>query len=192
MCRLAGMSRASLYRHWSGPCPQQEDTELREAIQQEYVRQRPNGYRQIAARLKRDGWPVSGKQVRRLMREDNLLGLGKRKFVVTTASEHDFQIHSNLAKHLILTNKNQLWVADLTYVRLLNEFVYLALILDAWSRRVIGWALERHLRTSLTLAALEQAIALRQPLPGLVHHSDRGSQYANHEYVSRLERSGRE
>jgi len=189
MCRLAQLSRASFYRHGE-VATDQEETELRDAIQREYVARRPNGYRPITRALKREGWIVNGKRVRRLMREDNLLGLGKRKFVVTTDSDHDFLIYPNLAQNLVLSDINQLWVADLTYVRLLGEFVYLAVVLDAWSRRVLGWSVERHMRTSLAVAALEQAIALRQPQPGLVHHSDRGSQYASNEYVARLEQLG--
>jgi putative transposase len=190
MCRLAQLSRASFYRHGEGVARDQEETELRDAIQREYVSRRPNGYRPITRALKREGWIVNGKRVRRLMREDNLLGLGRRKFVVTTDSDHDFLIYPNLAQNLVLSDINQLWVADLTYVRLLGEFVYLAVVLDAWSRRVLGWSVERHMRTSLAVAALEQAIVLRQPRPGLVHHSDRGSQYASNEYVERLEQLG--
>jgi putative transposase len=189
MCRLSQLSRASFYRH-EEVAVDQEETELRDAIQREYVAQRPNGYRTITRVLKRKGWIANGKRVQRLMREDNLLGLRKRKFVVTTDSAHDFLIYPNLAQNLVLSDINQLWVADLTYVRLLGEFVYLAVVLDAWSRRVLGWSVERHMRTSLPVAALEQAIALRQPQPGLVHHSDRGSQYASNEYVERLERLG--
>ena len=190
MCRLAQLSRASFYRHGEEIATDQEETELRDAIQREYVARRPNGYRPITRVLKREGWIVNGKRVRRLMREDNLLGLGRRKFVVTTDSDHDFLIYPNLAQNLVLGDINQLWVADLTYVRRLGEFVYLAVVLDAWSRRVLGWSVERHMRTSLAVAALEQAIALRQPQPGLVHHSDRGSQYASNEYVERLEQLG--
>ena len=190
MCKLARLSRASLYRHWEEQRPALEETELRDAIQRDYVTHRPNGYRHVTRRLRQEGWIVNGKRVRRLMREDNLLGLGKRKFVVTTDSDHDFQVYPNLAQHLVLSDIDQLWVADLTYVRLLREFVYLAVVLDAWSRRVVGWALERHLRTSLPLTALAQAVSLRQPQPGLVHHSDRGTQYASNEYVTQLEHLG--
>jgi putative transposase len=190
MCRLAQLSRASLYRHWEQRPAAEEETELREAIQGAYVAGRPNGYRPITRMLRKQGWIVNAKRVRRLMREDNLLGLGRRKFVVTTDSDHDFEVYSNLAQNLRLNDGDQLWVADLTYVRLLGEFVYLAVILDAWSRRVVGWALGRDLRTSLTLRALERAIELRAPRPGLVHHSDRGSQYASVEYVERLEQIG--
>ena len=120
------------------------------------------------------------------MREDNLLAVQPRAFVVTTDSRHEFEVYLNLAKRMKLTGINQLWVADITYIRLLTEFVYLAVILDSFSRKVVGWALERTMATRLTKAALEQAIATRQPAPGLVHHSDRGLQYASNEYVQVL------
>lgn len=190
MCELARISRAGFYRHWEAHQPAQEEMDLREAIQQDWVRHRPNGYRSITRRLRRQGWVVNAKRVLRLMRNDNLLGLRKRRFGVTTDSDHDFLIYPNLAKQLVLTGLNQLWVADITYVRLLEEFVYLAVVLDADSRRVIGWAVRRTLEKEVALAALDQAIANRQPGPGLVHHSDRGSQYASNDYVKRLEGIG--
>jgi transposase InsO family protein len=190
MCGLVPISRASFYRHWEAQEPRREETELREAIQQDWIAKRPNGYRSITRRLRRQGWVVNAKRVQRLMREDNLLGLRKRKFVVTSDSNHDFLIYPNLAKQLVLTAVNQLWVADITYLRLQEEFVYLAVVLDAYSRRVVGWALHRQLGREVALQALEQAIANRQPGPGLVHHSDRGSQYASNEYVARLEKIG--
>lgn len=124
------------------------------------------------------------------MREDNLLAIRRRKFVVSTESNHDFQVFPNLARDLDLTGLDQLWVADLTYVRLAREFVYLAVVMDAYSRRVIGWAVGRSLQTGLPLTALERALALRQPAPGLIHHSDRGTQYASADYVGRLEQYG--
>ena len=124
------------------------------------------------------------------MAADNLVAIRRRKFVVTTNSDHRFRIHPNLAQHLELRDINQLWVADITYVRLEQEFAYLAVVLDAYSRRVIGWALGRNMETSLTLEALEKAIAARQPKPGLVHHSDQGVQYACQTYVDRLETCG--
>ena len=124
------------------------------------------------------------------MKEDNLLAVRRRKFVATTDSDHGFVVHPNLAEHLVLSDVNQLWVADITYVRLQAEFVYLAVVLDAFSRRAVGWALGRNLQTSLPLAALEKAIRGRQPQPGLVHHSDRGTQYASNDYVKRLESIG--
>ena len=190
MCGLTQLSRASFYRHWEAREPRLEEAELREAIQQDWIAKRPNGYRSVTRRLHRQGWVVNAKRGQRLMREDNLLGLGKRKFVVTTDSDHDFLVYPNLAKQLVLTDINQLWVADITYVRLQEEFVYLAVVLDAYSRRLVGWALHRKLGREIALMALERAIANRQPGAGLVHHSDRGSQYASNEYVARLERMG--
>ena len=190
MCGLVPISRASFYRHGEGAAPGQEETELREAIQQDWIAKRPNGYRSVTRRLRRQGWVGNAKRVQRLMREDNLLGLRKRKFVATTDSEHGFLVYPNIAKQLVLTAVNQLWVADITYIRLREEFVYLAVVLDAYSRRVVGWALHRRLGREVALQALEQAIASRQPGPGLVHHSDRGSQYARNEYVARLEKMG--
>ena len=111
----------------------------------------------------------------------------KRKFVVTTRKDNQFRVYPNLAERLELTDINQLWVADITYIRLLREFVYLAVVLDAFSRKVVGWALGRELKATLTLAALQKALDSRRPGPGLVHHSDQGSQYACHEYVGLLE-----
>src|SRR5262249_45163259 len=131
--------------------------------------------------------PVNHKRVARIMREDNLLGMQPKQFVVTTNSNHKLEIYLNLAGRMKLTGINQLWVADITYIRLKAEFVYLAVILDGFSRKVVGWALDRTLATRLTIGALEQAIARRQPEPGLVHHSDRGLQYASEEYVKVLE-----
>jgi putative transposase len=148
------------------------------------------GYRRITQVLRRQGRPVNAKKVRRLMHEDNLLAHRKRKFGATTDSDHDFRVYPNLAKNLELSDVNQLWVADITYIRLGEEFVYLAVVLDAHSRRVVGWALDRTMTSRLAVAALDRAMAARSPRPGLVHHSDRGSQYASDVYVRRLENIG--
>jgi putative transposase len=190
MCQLAGVSRASFYRCWEQGAPPEAEVGLREAIQQAAIKHRCYGYRRIQVLIEREGFQVGAKKVRRLMREDNLLAVRRRKFIVTTDSDHPFQVYPNLAEHLVLSNVNQLWVADLTYVRLQSEFVYLAVVLDAWSRRVVGWALGRSLESALPLLALGRAVASRQPQPGLVHHSDRGSQYASGRYVGRLEDIG--
>jgi transposase InsO family protein len=136
--------------------------------------------------LRRRGWVVNPKRVQRILREDNLLCLRRRKFILTTDSGHDLPIYPNLARDMVLTGLDQLWVADITYIRLEVEFVYLAVILDAYSRRVIGWALDRTLEAELTIAALRMALARRKPKPGLVHHSDRGVQYAAKEYTDLL------
>jgi len=142
------------------------------------------------AELRRRGWVVNPKRVYRIMREDNLLCLRRRKFLVTTDSRHGFRIYPNLAGEMTLSNVNQLWIADITYIRLESEFVYLAVVLDAFSRRVLGWALDRTLEAKLTVAALEMALSRRKVQVGLVHHSDRGVQYAADEYSSLLTQHG--
>ena len=189
MCWLAGVSRAGYYRVLREQQPEEEDMEVRAAIQEIALgHHRRYGYRRIGAELRRRGLQVNHKRVVRWMREDNLLAIRQRRFVITTDSRHDLEVYLNLAKRMKLTGANQLWIADLTYIRLKNEFVYLAVILDAWSRRVVGWALDRSLAARLTVTALERAIAARQPQPGVVHHSDRGIQYASHDYASLLDK----
>ena len=192
MCALAGVSRAGYYRQWRASRPRQEETGVRDAIQRLALAHRHYGYRRIAAQLRRDGLAVNRKRVLRLMREDNLLCLRARPFVpVTTDSRHGWRVVPNLARGLVPTGLDQLWVADITYVRLLEEFAYLAIVLDAFSRRVVGWALESHLQASLAVAALAMALAARRPAPGsLIHHSDRGVQYACGDYTARLEAHG--
>jgi putative transposase len=189
MCRLAGVSRAGYYRHWAASAPLQEETAIRDAVQRAALANRRYGYRRIAAQLRRDGLVVNHKRVLRLMRKDNLLCLRRRPFVpITTDSRHEWRVVPNLARGLLLSGLDQLWIADITYVRLLEEFAFLAVVLDAFSRRVVGWALEGHLRTSLATTALEMALQERRPAPGsLIHHSDRGVQYACREYSARLE-----
>jgi putative transposase len=189
MCQLAGVSRAGFYRSLRERAPVEEEMETRSAIQSIVVEHRRRyGYRRITAELRRRGMPANHKRVLRILREDNLLGLQPRKFAVTTDSDHRFQVYLNLAGRMKLTGINQLWVADITYIRLQKEFVYLAVVLDAFSRKVVGWALERTLAARLPIAALEKAIAERQPPPGLVHHSDRGIQYACGDYAQVLQR----
>ena len=190
MCELMGVSRASFYRHWESQAPTEAETALRDAIQRVAVAHRFYGYRRVAVLVQREGFAVGVNKVWRVMQEDNLLAVRRRKFVATTDSEHNFFVYPNLAEHLVLGAVNQLWVADITYIRLRSEFVYLAVVLDAFSRHVVGWALARNLLTSLPLAALEKAIHSRQPQPGLVHHSDRGTQYASNDYIKRLESIG--
>ena len=192
MCVLAGLNRAGYYRHWKGSAPRQEETAVRDAIQRVALTNRRYGYRRIAAQLRRDGLVANHKRVLRLMRRDNLLCLRKRPFVpVTTDSRHAWRVVPNLARGLVPTGLDQLWVADITYVRLAEEFAFLAVLLDAFSRRVIGWALDMHLRASLATTALEMAIEARQPAPdSLIHHSDRGVQYACGEYTVLLKAHG--
>jgi putative transposase len=189
MCALAGVNRAGYYRRWKASAPRQEETAVRDAIQRVALANRRYGYRRIAAQLRRDGFVANHKRVLRLMRRDNLLCLRQRPFVpMTTDSRHAWRIVPNLARGLVPTDLDQLWVADITYVRLAEEFAYLAVLLDAFSRRVIGWALDVHLRASLATTALKMAIEARQPAPAtLIHHSDRGLQYACGEYTAMLE-----
>lgn len=186
MLALGRMSRSSFYRDPRRKPNGDRDMELRDAIQRIALEWPCYGRPRITQEMRRQGWMVNPKRVYRLMREDNLLCVRRRKFVVTTDSNHTRRIYPNLARQSGLTGVNQLWVADLTYIRLLEEFVFLAAILDAYSRRVIGWALDRNLDDELTLTALRMALANRTPLPGLVHHSDRGSQYASGDYIGLL------
>jgi putative transposase len=185
-CEALGLVRATYYRYRNTPPPVDADIELRNAIQLIALAFPAYGYRRITAQLKRDGWVVNHKRVLRLMREDNLLCLRKKRFVSTTDSNHALGIYPNLVPDLVLTDTDQLWVADLTYLRLPKEFIYLAVVLDVFSRRCIGWALGRQLDASLTVAALQQALASRHLTPQLVHHSDRGVQYASQAYTRLL------
>jgi transposase InsO family protein len=188
MLELGRISRSSFYRFDPEPQPSTDrDMELRDAIQRIALEWPCYGRPRITQELRRQGWTVNPKRVYRLMREDNLLCVRRRKFVVTTDSNHGRRIYPNLARELVLSGVNQLWIADITYIRLLEEFVFLAAILDAFSRRVIGWALDRNLDDELTLTALRMALDRRLPRPGLVHHSDRGSQYASSDYIALLE-----
>ena len=189
MCQLASVSRRSFYRSLKERQPTEEEMEVRSAIQTIALEHRRRyGYRRITAELHRRGMQVNHKRVARIMREDNLLGVQPERFVVTTNSNHKLEIYLNLASRMKLTGIHQLWVADITYIRLKAEFVYLAVILDRFSRKVVGWALDRTLGNRLAVGALEQALEKRQPPPGLVHHSDRGLQYASAEYAAVLEK----
>ena len=187
MCQLADVSRASFYRSLKEQAPAEEDVEVRSTIQQVALEHRRRyGSRRIAAELRRRGMIVNRKRVARIMREDNLLAVQPRSFVVTTDSDHELEVYLNVASRMKVTGVNQLWVADITYIRLKTEFVYLAVILDAHSRKVVGWELDQTLATRFPLAALVRVIAKRKPRPGLVHHSDRGVQYASGDYVAVL------
>ena len=183
-----GLSRSTIFRHLhsSGSSLPNDDVEMRAQIQSVALEMRSYGYRPITAELHRRGVIVNHKRVLRLLREDNLLCLRRQAFVRTTDSNHQLTVYPNLARGLELSNLNQLWVSDITYIRLRREFVYLAVILDAYSRRCIGWALSRHIDTQLTLAALRMALQTRNFQPGLMHHSDRGVQYAAADYVALL------
>ena len=190
MCEAARVSRASYYRSWRHQQPRQERTALRDAIQRLALKDRHCGYRRIGKFLRRDGWVVNHKRLLRLMREDNLLSIRRRRFVVTTDSHHSWRVYPNLARHVVVSNLNQLWVADITYVRLQHDFIYLAVILDVYSRRVVGWSISRRLESTVAQHALESALTQRRPASGLIHHSDRGLQYACGDYVKRLEENG--
>jgi putative transposase len=191
MVKLAGVSRASYYRFGNQPeVGADPDMDLRDAIQRIALEWPSYGRRRVTAELRRCGWTVNAKRVYRLMREDNLLCVRKRKFVMTTDSNHGRKVYPNLAREIALTSTDQLWRADITYIRLQSEFVFLAVILDAYSRRVIGWALDRSMEDELTLNALRMALTRRLVEPGLVHHSDRGSQYASIDYTNLLKENG--
>jgi len=189
MCRTAGVSRASYYRDWGERAPRVEEVELRDRVQRLALGHRFYGYRRITELVRREGWPVNRKRIARIMAEDNLLALRKPAFrPATTDSRHDWRVWPNLARRLIPMATDQLWVADITYVRLAEAFVYLAVVLDAFSRKVVGWAMADHLRAELAIEALEMALQTREAIPGgLVHHSDRGVQYACADYIDRLQ-----
>jgi putative transposase len=193
LCRLAGVSRAGYYRFWQAHAPRQHDTTVRDALQRlALANGRHRGYRYLTHQLRREGMIANHKCVLRLMREDNLLCLRTRPFVPrTTDARHGWAVVPNLARDLRLTGRDQLWVADITYVRLQEEFAYLAVVLDAYSRFVVGWAMADHLRASLAVAALGMALEARRPAWGsLVHHSDRGVQYACADYSGLLAAHG--
>lgn len=192
MCRLSGVSRAGYYRHWQASAPRREETGLRDALQRLALANRHYGYRRLAAQLGREGWAANHKRVLRLMREDNLLCLRRASFMPTTTdSRHRWTVVPNLARGMTLSGMDQLWVADITYVHLAEAFAFLAIVLDAFSRRLVGWALETHLRAELAIAALDMAIKTREPAPGsLIHHSDRGVQYACNDYADILRARG--
>lgn len=190
MTGLAGLSRATYYRFDPEAVAPVRDVEIRDSIQRIALQFPAYGRPRITAELKRRGWEVNHKRVGRIMREDNLLCLRKRKFHVTTDSRHSFRIYPNLTRNFVPMAPNQLWVADITYIRLLEEFVYLAVVLDAHSRLVIGWALERTLEAKLSMAALAMALERRGAPAGLIHHSDRGVQYACIEYTQLLASRG--
>lgn len=190
LCRMFSVSRSWYYEK---PSPQQKarkDLDLRDAIERIVLEFPGYGYRRVTAELHRRGWAVNHKRVLRIMRQEALLCQLKRHFRPTTDSAHAFGIYPNLIKNTELDGLDQVWISDITYVRLPTSFCYLAVILDAYSRRCVGWCLSRSIDTRLTLRALETALATRRPSAGLIHHSDRGVQYASGEYVSRLEEIG--
>ena len=190
MCELGQISRAGLYRFDPEVERHEADLNLRDAIQRIALEFPCYGRPRITAELRRQGWEANHKRVGRILREDNLLCIRRRKFVCTTDSNHGLRVYPNLAGKMELTGLDQLWVADITYIRLETEFIYLAVVLDAFSRRVIGWALGRSLEASLAVQALKMALRRRGSVPGLTHHSDRGVQYASKEYTDLLKEHG--
>ena len=190
MCELGRVSRAGLYRFDPNREQSDADLDLRNEIQKIALEFPCYGRPRITEELKRRGWKANHKRVARIMREDNLLCLRRKKFVTTTDSRHGLPVYPNLARDMELTRINELWIADITYIRLETEFVYLAVVLDAYSRRVIGWALDRTLEDDLAIAALQMAFDQRKPKEGLTHHSDRGVQYASHDYTALLKGHG--
>jgi transposase InsO family protein len=203
VCLLLEVNRGSYYRAAGlasgaappalAPSPENAEVALRDAIERIVLAFPGYGYRRVTHQLRRDGIVANHKRVLRVMRQESLLCQLKRRWVKTTDSEHGLRVYPNLLAHAgwqHLTGINQAWVADITYMRLRQEFVYLAVLLDAYSRRVVGWSLSRTIDSDLVLAALERALATRQPAAGWIHHSDRGVQYACREYVQRLEAAG--
>lgn len=191
LCAMTGLNRATYYRRRIPLVGIPVQMEMRDEIQRIALEFPSYGYRRITAEMRRRNWDVNHKRVLRLMREDNLLCLRRKPFVpVTSDSRHSWPTYPNLARTMKLTAINQLWVADITYIRLRTEFAYLAVILDAYSRRVIGWALSRRLEAELTLSALGMALRERKPALGWVHHSDRGVQYACGAYTELLKQHG--
>ena len=190
LCPLLGISRSGVYAARQRGVPASEAVALRDAIERIVLKFPGYGYRRVTHELRRRGWDVNHKRVLRIMRDEALLCQLKRRFVPTTDSRHGLGHYPNLLRERMVSAPNQAWVADITYVRLPTTFVYLAAILDAFSRRVVGWQLSHQIDTELTLAALERAIVARRPLPGLIHHADHGVQYAATRYVERLTQIG--
>jgi putative transposase len=190
VCDALSLSRATHYRRLKAPAGTGSDAELRDHIQRLALAWPAYGYRRLTHELHRQGIEANHKRVLRLMREDNLLCLRKKHFIRTTDSRHSLARYPNLVPQINLTSINQLWVADITYIRLREEFVYLAVVLDAFSRRLLGWSLEHYLEAELALAALRMALAGREVAAGLVHHSDQGVQYASLAYTDLLKEQG--
>ncbi len=190
LCELMGVSRSWYYERPSAVEKANKDVALRDAIERIVLEFPGYGYRRVTKELHRRGWSVNHKRVLRIMRQESLLCQLKRRFVPTTDSAHAFARYPNLIKDAETDGLDRVWISDITYVRLPTTFCYLAAVLDAYSRRCVGWHLSRWIDTRLTLSALRMALASRRPDPGLIHHSDQGVQYASGEYVLRLEEAG--
>ena len=192
-CQLLGVNRGSYYRLREAPAPAGEDRALRDAIEALVLEFPGYGYRRVTKSLRRAGWSVNHKRVLRVMREESLLCQLRRRWVRTTDSKHGLTVYPNLLKQAgwqLLTKVDEAWVADITYIRLPGGFCYLAAVLDAYSRKVVGWELSQEIDARLAVAALKQALEARKPAPGWIHHSDRGVQYACRDYVQVLEAAG--
>lgn len=190
LCAAVSASRSWWYARPSAEARGERDTALRDAIEQIVLAFPGYGYRRVTKTLQRDGWAINHKRVLRVMREESLLCQLERRFVRTTDSAHALRTYPNLLSGTALVGPDQAWVADITYIRLPTTFAYLACVLDGWSRRCVGWKVSRAIDTTLTLAALDQALTTRCPAPGLIHHSDRGVQYASAAYITRLTNAG--
>jgi len=186
------LARSSLYYKpkAKGPEGLKKEADLRDRIEAICLEFPRYGYRRVTRQLQHEGWRVNHKRVLRVMRESDLLCRVRRKGVRTTDSRHPFPRYPNLVKGMAVTHPNQVWIADITYIRIVTGFMYLAAVLDAWSRKVIGYAISTAIDTSLTLEALKMAIEGRHPGPGVIHHSDQGVQYASTEYVEVLKGHG--
>ena len=183
-----GMARSTFYYRAQGPSVLQEieEVDLPDRHEQVVVEYPRYGYRRVTHHLRREGFKINHKRVSRIMREESLQCQVKRHWVKTTDSDHPYRVYPNLVKGVTVTRPNEVWVADITYIRILTGFLYLAVILDLFSRKVIGWALSHHIDTQLTVTALRMALEERRPPCGCIHHSDRGVQYASYAYVDEL------
>jgi transposase InsO family protein len=191
LCDLLDVSRSWYYESRNQAAPDPQDIALRDEIERIILEFTGYGYRRVTRELARRGWEVNHKRVLRIMQEESLLCQIKKRFVITTTnSRHGFPAYPNVLANVTLSAPDQAWVADFTYIRLRSAFVYLACILDAYSRRCVGWHLSREMNTQMTSRALQQAIGERHPLPGLIHHSDRGVQYASRDYIEQLQAIG--
>ena len=188
---MLNMARSSYYYKGDNDFgKQKEEADLRDRIEEIVVKHERYGYRRVTAQLKREGLKINHKRVQRIMQQEGLICKIKKSWITTTDSNHWYPVYHNLLKDAKITGVNQAWVADITYIRILTAFVYLAVILDVFSRKVVGWALSLRIDTELTRAALRIAIYTRRPPDGCIHHSDRGVQYAAHEYVDDLNAAG--
>jgi len=192
-CSSLNISRRTYYNNATRDTANNNDRSVKEAINKIALEYSKYGYRRITKEMHRRGQLVNHKKVLRIMHEENLLCIPKKKFrIVTTDSNHDYPIYQNLVKDIVITRMNQVWVADITYVHLLNGTVYLAVIIDLFSRKCVGWELDKRINARLVLNAFDMAIKARAHIgiDGLIHHSDQGVQYACNEYVNQLNELG--